>query len=252
VEGFVITFLGCDLAMNHSAFVLLDDEGKLVEMAYSTEKQKSAGKHTWTWRWDRPVGLDQEAVDAHRLKWNADIFDNVLAQMQPSFVAVEGYAYDQSGRAYQIGEVGGVMRLAIHRHKAPYRIYDPTTIKMFAAHNGTADKNEVADAVQDRWHTGFGRFNNTDKDRTTEQDLSDAYTMAVMCLTEWRLRYALIRLDSLHAKEIQVFQRVTKANPVNLLSRDWIMPLGATVTGPVAKAAKPPAKPTPAKPGKKR
>jgi Holliday junction resolvasome RuvABC endonuclease subunit len=228
-----VTFVGIDCAMNHSAFVELNERGEMVRFCYTTDQPSSAKKHDWTYFLKKPAKMDQETWDAYRLDINYRTFSEVLRELRPSYAAIEGYAFDQTGRAYQIGETcGALRRLLWGVVKIPHRVYDPSTLKMFAAHQGNCEKTEVADAVERRWACGFGEYNNTDKNRQTELDLADAYTVAKILWTEWLLRHAMIGLGELDPKEIQVFQRVTKANPTNLLARDWILPPGAATPGP--------------------
>jgi hypothetical protein len=99
---------------------------------------------------------------------------------------------------------------------------------MFAAHNGAADKNQMREAVRDRWGQDFTCYDpppnkKTGKqDHQTSEDLSDALAVAQLVWTEYQLRHGLIALSDLHEQEIRVFNRITKGQPVALLNREWI------------------------------
>jgi hypothetical protein len=88
-------------------------------------------------------------------------------------------------------------------------------------------------SVCDRWGIDFSTFNqpkskptkkrpDPKQNRTTSEDLADAYSAAKLIWTEYQLRNGLIDLKDLHEKEIQVFNRTTKSYPVNILGREWI------------------------------
>jgi len=88
---------------------------------------------------------------------------------------------------------------------------------MFACHKGNAKKGEVQKAVADRWGVDF-----THCGAQAHEDLCDAYVLAMMGLTEVRLRSGEIAMNNLHPKELQVFNRTTKKAPINVLGRGWI------------------------------
>ena len=119
---------------------------------------------------------------------------------------------------------------------------DIGSIKMFGAGSGNASKEAMMAAVAGRWGQDFARLNKPfvsklKKDRKTgemgmstppkdlrqtEEDLCDAYTMARMCWTEWRIRSGLILPSALETDaERRVYLRTTKAHPVNVLARPW-------------------------------
>jgi len=216
-------FLGADISLNHSGFVLLDEDGNYITLTYITDKKASADKlKKLAHLWKKPATKDRQIMEVARIAYLSSALEKIVDQLSPDFVATEGYAYDMP-RAHQLGEVGGIFRLLLWKLKIPFRIHDPLTLKMFAAHQGNADKEAVVKAVKKRWDWDFSGYNGG-KDLTTEQDLCDAYTLAEMCRTEWLLRRGALRLSDLHEKEVQVFQRATKAAPISILGRDWIQP----------------------------
>ena len=58
--------------------------------------------------------------------------------------------------------------------------------------------------------------------KNPREDIIDAYFILKLLQAELKLRHGLIELKSLSVKQIQAFNRVTKANPTNLLDRDFI------------------------------
>jgi len=65
--------------------------------------------------------------------------------------ALEGYSMGSGGRWYDLGEVGGLVRLTLHDAGIPTVIVPPTTLKLFVAGDGAADKDAMRQAVLDKW-----------------------------------------------------------------------------------------------------
>lgn len=59
------------------------------------------------------------------------------------FVAFEGYSYNSVGRVFELGEIGGVLRLLVHEHGLPYVVIPPLVLKKFATGNPAADKEDM-------------------------------------------------------------------------------------------------------------
>lgn len=232
----MIKVLGMDISMNHGAIVELTDN-KLTNFWYYTEYAGSAAKSK-----KRGYRLDPEILkikDKHirgvkRLAWIEDFIANtVLASSKAEYAGIEDYAIRAEQGAHYLGEVGGLARMLCWHHGLKLRLHDPTTVKMFAAHDGTCAKDAVCRAVVDRWGVDFEpldqpppqankRVPNPKQNRQTSEDLSDAYVIAQMVMVEVKLRMGEINLSGMHEKEIRVFNRTTKTYPINLLDREWI------------------------------
>ena len=61
--------------------------------------------------------------------------------------AIEGYSYASKNQAHQAGELGGVIRLALHHVGVPFIDVPPTTVKLYATGKGNAHKDEVLAAA---------------------------------------------------------------------------------------------------------
>jgi Holliday junction resolvasome RuvABC endonuclease subunit len=169
------------------------------------KKQSGDDRHLWMLR-----RLEQQA--SHVKKW---------AKRRPDYVGVEDYAVGAEQGAHYIGELGGIARHILWAAGIPFRLHDPSSVKMFGAHDGTAPKEEMELHVIERWGADFGRYN-SGKDTKSSEDLADAFVIAMMVWTEYRIKKGFVELSTLHEKEIRVFHRVTKAQPVCLLEREWI------------------------------
>lgn len=145
-----------------------------------------------------------------------------------NYVGIEDYAYKGTGQAFHIGEFTGAIKEMLYEMEIPIRIYDIGTIKIFGCGKGNGDKismydSFVASKLKHKINishlppvvTSSGAGN-------PAADLVDSFFICEMLTTELKLRKALIQLKDLPEKIIECFNRVTKANPQNILSTDFI------------------------------
>jgi hypothetical protein len=126
--------------------------------------------------------------------------------------------------------VGGQIRELLWRAGVKFRLHDPLSVKMFAALDGTADKDNMRWSVKHRWGVDFDRFSppkrtakQKKQDTTSSEDLCDAFTLAKLVRLEALLRAGKRTLQALdNDQERRVFIRTTKAQPINILGREWI------------------------------
>lgn len=226
--------IGADISLNHGAFVLLED-GDIKDFLYYTDAAGSAERSK---RHGRRVKLidhpDRQIRAMARLAWIENLMDKqVLMSWKPDYIGIEDYAIRAEQGAHYLGEVGGIARILCWFRGIKLRLHDPTSVKMFATHDGTAQKDLIEQRVQERWDVEFGEFNTPPpkptaknptphQNRRTSEDLADAYAIAQLVWHEVRLRDGTLSLKTMHEKEIRVFNRITKTYPINLLDRDWI------------------------------
>jgi Holliday junction resolvasome RuvABC endonuclease subunit len=227
---------GWDLALNHGAIVQLKD-GELDDFWYYTDKAGSAGKSA-----DHGTRMpvldkikDRQQKIMLRLAWLEHYMDKeILVPHRPDYVGIEDYALDAAHGSHYMGEFGGIARILVWFRGIPFRLHDPISIKMFTTHDGTAQKDLIEEKVLERWGADFGPYNQPKaepskrnpepkQNRQTSEDLADAFATAQLVWIEYQLRTGKILMADLpHPKEIQVFNRVTKSYPVNLLAREWL------------------------------
>lgn len=224
---------GWDISLNHGAMVEFTDS-ELTNFFYYTNKAGSAARskaHGVRLRLLKTKDKQERA--SNRLFQLRAIFAHWLKGHLADFIAIEDYALRAEQGAHQLGEVGAIARLAAMDSGARLRLHDPISLKMFVTHNGRAEKDVMEETVLRRWGQDFARFNQPlpeptkrtpepEQDRQTSGDLCDAYGLAQMVLVEVGVREGSLSLSRLHAKEVQVFNRITKTYPVNLLDRDWL------------------------------
>ncbi len=224
------TVQGWDLSLNHAGLFELKN-GKPSWFRYVTIQAGAANaskKHGV--RLKLPKVKDRALFNVMRIAWWERYLWEVIEERKPDFVGIEDYALDQSMNAHDKGELGGLAKMLLWIHRVPFRLHEPGSIKMFAAHHGNCGKNQMEEAVRERWGFDFRKFNQPvraeskkGQDTTVSEDLADAVAIAQIVWAEVQLRRGEIVMSDLeHEKEIQVFNRTTKAYPVNVLSREWI------------------------------
>lgn len=226
--------LAIDLALNHLGAVLLEN-GETTNFWYVTSIAGSAAKSKkHGTRLLLPKTKEKQIKSIARLVFLHDFISNLLDDVQPDYIGIEDYALRVEHGAHYMGEIGGITRLLCWQRHIKFRLHDPMSVKMFVAHDGTAQKDAVERAVAERWGVNFSKYNlprakptsrnpSPKQNRTTSEDLADAFAIGQMVWTEVQLRDGRILMSDLHPKEIQVFNRITKSYPVSLLDRDWIV-----------------------------
>jgi Holliday junction resolvasome RuvABC endonuclease subunit len=84
----------------------------------------------------------------------ADLRDQVYALVvmaKPVLVAIEGYSLGSTGRWFDIGEFGGVLKLLLEDAKIPLIIAAPTQLKKFVSGAGTASKERMIEEVTKKY-----------------------------------------------------------------------------------------------------
>lgn len=100
-----------------------------------------------------------------------------LLEIDNPVVILEGYSFaSRNSQAHSIGELGGVVRLAIWNLQIPYIEVPPTCRAKFATGKGNANKGEVMSAVSAR--TGIAWIG------AGADDLCDAFILEEIGLTK--------------------------------------------------------------------
>lgn len=211
--------LGVDLSLAHAGFAYLDDLGKLEYWLAVTNKVSEAKASKQIIHFPAIKMDDRTAASLGRLGRWEDFF--VMQLSMAKYVAIEDYALRAaSNSSYQIGELGGLARLHFLGRGVKLRLHDPLTVKMFVVHDGAAKPEDTLSATYERWPETKEAWGHLPV--SVALDLAPAFGLAKMAWTEVQLRSGKLLLSDLHEKEIQVFNRATKANPTSILSRDWI------------------------------
>ena len=94
------------------------------------------------------------SVKTKGVKRLSDIRDEVMLachEHRPDVVIIEGYAFSsRSSQAHSIGELGGVIRMALYQEHYIFIEVPPTCRAKFATGRGNASKTEVVSAISAR------------------------------------------------------------------------------------------------------
>ena len=85
-----------------------------------------------------------------RLAYIRDTLEAIVEDAQPTLVAYEGYAMGRfagGGRLADLGELGGVLKLALHERNIAILLVPPSSLKLFATGKGNSDKGQVMVAM---------------------------------------------------------------------------------------------------------
>lgn len=81
---------------------------------------------------------------AQRLAFLRDEVEAILDRVKPDLVPFEGYAMGARGNnMFSIGEMGGVLKLALFERKIPVLLVPPSCLKLFVTGKGNADKDQI-------------------------------------------------------------------------------------------------------------
>jgi len=225
-----VKVMGMDLSLRHGAVVELDEAGG-CEHWYYTDRVGSANRSPSGVRLPAAIMKidDYQLRGILRLVWLRAWVKSLVGTCKPYAVALEDYAFDAGQGAHQLGELGGIVRVACWDKKTRLRLHSPGAVKMFGADNGNADKELVKAGAKRKWGVDFNRYDAPPKkvgaklNTDISEDLTDAYVMARMAMVEVMLRAGTITLKDLGSdKERQTFLRTTPTYPVNVLGREWI------------------------------
>lgn len=144
------------------------------------------------------------------------IFDVITKDgILPDYVAIEDYAYSANGKVFNIAESTGALKVKLYESYIPIRLYDPCSIKMFNSGYGNSDKVRMKEC--------YDNLNEREKlNGVVNEDIIDAFFIVNLLYHELKIRKGLLNISTLTEKQISVFNRCTKAYPINILVRPFI------------------------------
>lgn len=141
---------------------------------YGTPVQHANSRH-----WEAVKSAKKHAnFDILRLKHISECISKTLFDShsyEGLAVCYENYSFESTNRAFSLGELGGVLKVAILNHTSDLTLVAPRQLKRFATGQGTADKEAVMTQAlkEDNYFTQLTKKEFTD-------DLADAYFLAKM------------------------------------------------------------------------
>lgn len=83
-----------------------------------------------------------------RLQFIKEEVNTLISLVKPEVVSYEGYAMSRfANRAFDLGELGGVLKLLVFGYRIPILLVPPTCLKLYATGKGNADKGQVMVAM---------------------------------------------------------------------------------------------------------
>jgi Holliday junction resolvasome RuvABC endonuclease subunit len=155
-----------DLSLRSTGYVVLDDDQVVWHGVVGSDTLREAERLQMFDTWIR------EALHFQALPFGSATVDHV---------GIEGYSYGSPQahtRAFGIGELGGIVKLAIHQVEIPLHVIASGTWKKVLCGNGSLDKKNAAVELYKRYGIEY-----------RSQDVLDAWAVA-MCL-----RRQLLGLD---------------------------------------------------------
>ncbi len=98
----------------------------------------------------RAYTIQTKYKGTRRLRHIRDALLQHIKACNPTLVAMEGYALGFRGKSntvFGLGELGGVLRVALAEQGLEVLIVPPTSLKMYITGSGRADKDEVKDKL---------------------------------------------------------------------------------------------------------
>lgn len=86
-----------------------------------------------------------------RLNFIQGTFLDLVYKSGAATLVLEGYSMGSRGRVFDIGELGGVLKLAAFQHDIEVLIVPPSTLKKWVTGKGNADKKAMVAAVRRKW-----------------------------------------------------------------------------------------------------
>jgi Holliday junction resolvasome RuvABC endonuclease subunit len=101
-----------------------------------------------------------------------------LTQVTIADVAMEGYAMGAKGMVFNLGELGGLVKMELADFGHYPLIIPPTTLKKYVTGAGTGQKNQMILHTYKKWGPTF-----------TDDNACDAYGLARLCSGDGKLAY---------------------------------------------------------------
>lgn len=231
---------GIDLSLNHYAICQLDfASGICLDYQFLTTSKKFEkidSLHSVLLPTNKDGAnenndeLRKNRVMAYLIRYLQKKDPNGLSNV---YISLEGYAYSAQTRSItQIAELTGYMKAMFWNLHCNLRIHDPLTVKLYATGKGVCLKKDIVEAAQNSDLTFPKELIKVTKKKTKNgyveeydgpaTDISDAYFLADMLRTELLIRDGQLDLKKLPEQHRNIFLRVTKGYPVNILARPFV------------------------------
>jgi len=224
---------GLDWSKNNPAVAYMDLDGETLEIermwfrTVSKVKKISFFKPPFYCHAYESKNLKDDMMKAVSMR------DEVLvrpSEFRIEYAAVEGYAYGAKGQVFDIGESCMAAKLRLYEeHHAKIRIYDIGVHKKAFSGRGDSDKVSMWDAYWKNYPEDpmkLKEFKLPEPMRkegvSPTSDIIDSFSVCCLLRTELVVRAGLKDLKDLPDHVRQAFLYVSKSQPQNLLTTDFI------------------------------
>lgn len=232
-EEDTLIICGLDLSKNHYALSLKEWGSNKFAVAFGwhsksrVELWRKKLPPFFTVHYLPPKAKD-ESIENHSMK-AADLLCSYILSDLMRFsndwflrgniiIAIEGYAYGGS-EVVGLAEVTGIIKWTLHQSGCAIRTHDPQSVKMWAGKG-----NYTKEQMLERYLKEFPDLHPSlmDTKLCPAFDIVDAFFLKTMMEWEVKVRIDPRYLEKLNDRQLQIFNRVTKSNPVNLLNRPFL------------------------------
>lgn len=179
--------VGVDQSLRHTGVCVLETSGRCLLLTLIEPSRTLEG--------------------ASSLLYIRDECTRVLAPFEISVAVMEGYSYNSVGRKFDLGEVGGTVKLVLLDKRARLCIAAPKQLKKFVTGRATADKQAVMDAIKAQY-----------KEVITDDNEADAYGLA-------RIALEIACPTSIKRYQLDVVKMITKQSLNSPKPRSRVKPL---------------------------
>jgi crossover junction endodeoxyribonuclease RuvC len=106
--------------------------------------------------------LKNKLRGVERLAYIREELVKFLTDQKPVFAALEGYSIRSVNRPFDLGEVGGLVRLALYDASIPFIVVAPTQLKKFVTGDGDASKEKVQEWLRKKWNVDLSQDDQAD------------------------------------------------------------------------------------------
>lgn len=175
-----------ELEIIYNRLLLLQDEIKNNNLFNNTKELFEAIKNGKSKAFDFNYKGDlivSKKLSVERLKEYKDFYNNYLIENEPFLIAMEGYSYDSTNTrsVFDLGELGGMIRLENYIKNYITVIVTPSSLKMFISRDGKADKIKMMKSIEDLFGINFEKSNKKGE-KTKIDDIYDAFSLSIFCI----------------------------------------------------------------------
>lgn len=226
--------LGCDQSLKCTAITIgeFDKDFNLVDLAffYTTTLKKFIVNcdNVYSCHVDKHLRGCYTALEIQK-NFSEFLKKFIAKRNYTSYAGIEGGSYSSSTNSlFQLGQLSGLIISVLRRNGFKIREYEPTRIKKFATMDGSSDKfsmrlawdkenNEFLDSIRKYLKSDFSKLSGS-----VASDIVDSYFIFRLLETEIKLRNGITLMKDLDPHHIEIFNTVTKANPVNILAQQFL------------------------------